>query len=291
MNKSCSLCTFTKNFTVNWLILYPHNKIIRPLYTFIFARPSMQFFNNLVLNLALHGRGYNNCCDSKTSGEEIFFQILSRYNPKLCIDIGANKGDYSEKILSMTNSDVIAFEPLPKAYSTLVKLSEKFPNRLTTINEGVGSERAELDLHFGDDNSELASFSKEVKKIDFIASLNVNSIKTKVDTLDNFFIYSQFRDREIDLLKIDTEGFEYEVLFGAINTIKKCKPKFIQIEFNWHQLFRLHSLYSLAEFLPNYAAYQMLPYGKGLVLRDLKSPESNIYRYSNFVFIREGVLI
>lgn len=291
MNKTCSFCNLTKNLIVKWMILYPYNKIVRPIYTFIFARPSMQFFNNLILNLALHGRGYNNCCDSKTSGEEIFFKILSRHNPKLCIDIGANKGTYTQKLLSMTDSDVIAFEPLPKAYAILARLSEKFPNRLTTINEGVGSEVAELELHFGDDDSELASFSGEVKEIDFIASSNINSIKTQVNTLDNFLIKSKFRGQEIDLLKIDTEGFEYEVLVGAMNTIEKCKPKFIQIEFNWHQLFRLHSLHSFTKFLPNYVAYQILPYGKGLVYRDLKSPESNIYRYSNFVFIREGVLI
>jgi FkbM family methyltransferase len=251
----------------------------------------MQKINDAILGLALHGRGYNNCCNSKTTGEELFFEILKGYNPKLCIDIGANKGNYSESILSKTNADVVAFEPLPKAYETLIKLKERFPNRLKTVNEGVGSENAELNLHYGGDQSELATFIAEANKMDFISAENKNSIKVQVNTLDNFFINNNLRPKEIDLLKIDTEGFEYEVLVGAKNTIDIMKPKFIQIEYNWHQLFRMQSLYSISLMLENYKTYQMLPYGKGLVERDAKRPESNIYYYSNFLFIRSDIKI
>ena len=44
----------------------------------------------------------------------------------------------------------------------------------------------------------------------------------------------------VDLIKIDTEGYEMNVLKGSRNFISK--PKFIQIEFNWHQLFTNNSL-------------------------------------------------
>ena len=249
----------------------------------------MQKINNVIFDLALHGRGYNNCCDSKSTGEEIFLRLFQKYNPKLCIDVGANKGHYSERLLSITDANVIAFEPLPKTYQTLSKLKEKFPNRLIAINEGIGSQSAELELHFGGDESELASFSIEVNQIDYVALENTNTIKVPVNTLDNYFSEDKFKDQEIDLLKIDTEGFEYEVLMGAKNTIVNLKPKFIQIEYNWHQLFKLQTLHSLATLLPNYICYQMLPYGKGLALRDTKRPESNIYHYSNFVFVRKDI--
>jgi FkbM family methyltransferase len=280
----CSICGAFRKLVIH----YPFGAI-RRVYRFIFARPSMQRINNAILELALHGRGYNNCCDFKSTGEAIFFQILSKYNPKLCIDVGANIGHYAERLLSITNTDVIAFEPLPKAYEKLSKLKGKFPNRLITINEGVGSESAELELYFGGEESELASFCGEVNQIEYVALENTNTIKVPVNTLDNYFSESQFKDHEIDLLKIDTEGFEYEVLFGAKNTIDKLKPKFIQIEYNLHQLFRLHTLQSIAILLPNYLPYQMLPFGKGLVMRDAKSPESNIYHYSNFVFVRKDI--
>ena len=89
---------------------------------------------------------------------------------------------------------------------------------------------------------------------------------------------------EIDLVKIDTEGFELEVFEGAINTFAKIKPKFIQIEFNWHQLFRNTSLNLFAEKLPNYDIYQLVH--SGWVKRDAKDPLTNIYLFSNFIFVR-----
>ena len=93
------------------------------------------------------------------------------------------------------------------------------------------------------------------------------------------------------LLKIDTEGYEYEVLLGARQTIENRKPKFIQIEYNWHQLFKGQSLYKLASLLPNYVTYQLLPHGSGLSKVDARRPEANIYHYSNFVFIRKDIAV
>lgn len=252
----------------------------------------MQAFNNVVFNLALNAKGYANyySCHPKSTGEEKFLKLFSQHNPQLCINIGANKGDYSEALLSLTNSGVIAFEPLPKTFARLARLQTRFPNRLITVNKGVGDQNVELDLHFGDDDSTLATFSKEVNEIDYVGQNNRNAIRMEVITLDRFFKEShELESPQIDLLKIDTEGYEYEVLVGAKETLENRKPKFIQIEYNWHQLFKGQSLSKLASLLPNYVAFQLLPHGSGLNKVDVKRPESNIYHYSNFVFIREDL--
>lgn len=265
---------------------------LREPYLFIFGRPSMQFLNDVVLNLALNARGYANyySCHPKSTGEEKFLRLFAKHNPRLCVDIGANKGDYSETLLHLTDSRVIAFEPLPKTFDILTKLQARFPNRMTVVNKGVGDKDAVLDLNFGDEDSTLASFSKEVSEIDYVGQNNRNAIKIEVITLDRFFKESNAPEcSQIDLLKIDTEGYEYEVLIGAKETIESRKPKFIQIEYNWHQLFKGQSLYKLASLLPNYVPYQLLPHGSGLNKVDVKRPESNIYHYSNFVFVREDI--
>ncbi len=44
------------------------------------------------------------------------------------------------------------------------------------------------------------------------------------------------------MLKIDTEGFEYEVLLGSLKFIDGFRPRIIQIEFNLHHLFRGQSI-------------------------------------------------
>ena len=114
-------------------------------------------------------------------------------------------------------------------------------------------------------------------------------LQARLNTLDNFFKDFDPKFSEIDLIKIDTEGFEHEVLVGAANTLVKYRPKFIQIEFNHHQLFRSQSIYSFSKILKNYKVFQMLPYNHGLVLRGPKLAEANIFQFSNFVFIRQDI--
>ena len=78
----------------------------------------------------------------------------------------------------------------------------------------------------------------------------------------------------------------FDLLPGAFETLARLRPRFVQIEYNWHQLFRGCSLMKLAELLPGYVAYQLLPHRAGMVRRDVERPESNITFYSNFVFVR-----
>jgi FkbM family methyltransferase len=267
-------------------------RVVAAIYAYIFARPWAQPFNNVILQLALRGQGYKNCCDPKSTGEAIFIELLASTAPTLCIDIGANKGEYSQTLLSRTKATVIAFEPLPKAFENLSKLKAAYPERFDALNVGVGAKEDTLQLHYGSEDSKLASFSAETSQIAYVGARNVNVMQVPVVTLDSYaekHLYGRF-DR-LDLLKIDTEGFEYEVLQGAQKTIARLRPKFIQLEYNWHQLFRATSLKRLSELMPGYTAYQLLPYGSGLVKRDVNRPESNIFHYSNFVFVREGVSI
>lgn len=258
-------------------------------YLLIFARPSAQRFNNLVFQLALRAKGYNNSGDLNATGEAIFINLLASTKPRLCIDIGANKGEYSKALLSATEAHVIAFEPLPKAFSILQKLTNTYSERFTAENVGIGKENTTLDLFYGEADSQLASFSSDVNQIEYVGMSNTNKMSVPVIKLDSYLNRIEKDFDSLDLLKIDTEGFEYEVLLGAQKTIRKLKPKFIQIEYNWHQLFRAQSLRTLASLIPKYRVYQLLPYGNGLVLRNLDLPESNICHYSNFVFVRSDV--
>ena len=54
---------------------------------------------------------------------------------------------------------------------------------------------------------------------------NCDKIKIKTDTIDNLFL-----DKKVDFIKLDIEGFEYYVLLGGLETIKKYKP-YILIEY------------------------------------------------------------
>jgi FkbM family methyltransferase len=256
-------------------------------YMALLARPSGQPLNDAILHLALRARGYNNFSDPRATGEDHFIDLLASTSPTLCVDVGANRGAYSAALLTRTNARVIAFEPLPGAFEALSTLASRHPGRLQAVNMGVGARCETLTLHHGTDDSELASFSPEVQGLDYVGRHNVHALDVPVVTLDSYFAGPEGAGVEaIDLLKIDTEGFEYEVLLGARETLARLRPRFVQIEYNWHQLFRDCSLRKLAGLLPGYVAYQLLPHGGGMVRRDVDRPESNIPYFSNFVFVR-----
>lgn len=250
------------------------------------ARPKAQNINDALLKITLAARGYDNCCDIKTSGEAQFLRKLAKENPRICIDVGANTGKYTKFILENSNSDVIAFEPLQNSFEKLKSLELQFPTRLDARNIGVADEAGELELFYGSKNSELATFSVAVNEIDFVNSTNTNSVTTQVITLDSLIEPIISKYGKVDLLKIDTEGFEYNVLAGARKFLVELKPKYIQIEFNLHQLYAGNSLKSISALLPDYRCFQLLPYRNGMVERDTETPESNIFKYSNFIFKR-----
>lgn len=184
------------------------------------------------------------------------------------------------ELLEKTNARVVSFEPLPTAFQKLVEVTKNSAERVVLENKGVGSEEDVLTIHYNPNALSHASFSEEVKKVSYVS--NEEKVEVPVITLDG---YCEANDiTTIDLVKIDTEGYESEVFEGAKNTFSNIKPKFIQIEFNWHQLFRNTSLNYFAEQLPDYDVYQLVP--SGWVKRDAKDPLTNIYHFSNFIFVR-----
>lgn len=243
--------------------------------------PELSQLTDFLLAQALSARGYNNYRSKDESGETFFIRnILAPTTPSLCIDIGANVGDYTCELLRTTNAKVISFEPLPESFKSMQERVLPFSERVVLENKGVGAVNQELTIHFNPNALSHASFSEEIKKVSYIS--NEQQLLVPVVTLDSYC--QEHKISEIDLIKIDTEGFEDEVFKGAARVFQDIKPRFIQIEFNYHQLFKNTSLNYFAELLPDYRVFQLLP--NSWIERDPRSPLSNIFEFSNFVFVR-----
>lgn len=160
------------------------------------------------------------------------FELL-RHLPKtennLFIDVGANRGDAIHSIL-MTRPDtvVFAFEPNTFLIQKLIKIYAKDP-RVTIYNCGLGNEQTQFDLFIPFYNNYmfdgLASFKEENAR-DWLKGrlygfteqkLQLKKINCSVKRLDDFSLKPYF-------IKIDVQGFEYEVLSGAIDTLKQARP-------------------------------------------------------------------
>jgi FkbM family methyltransferase len=144
----------------------------------------------------------------------------------LVFDIGANIGFYSLQLVKRTAARVYAFEPEPDNFRRLQRniCLNKFETRITPFNIAVSNESGNITFY-----KSLKGHSGwgSLAKYDDIAA---SEIKVKAISLDDFC--ARHRIGEIGLLKIDVEGYEFEVLDGARHLLARQAAKYILIEFN-----------------------------------------------------------
>ena len=166
------------------------------------------------------------------------FLLENKKNVHTYFDIGANKGQSIELFKKMNaNSQIHSFEPTPKLYRDLVK---KFENDKTIKinNIGLGKEKDILTFYSFNKSSPVNSFLPMDKKSKFYKARLYNSSsndsnftnQTKIDvtSVDNYCNDNNIK--EIDFMKIDTQGFEEEVLQGSKKMLQEHKISIIQLE-------------------------------------------------------------
>jgi len=136
-------------------------------------------------------------------------------NFSLAIDIGANVGLHSLRFSKLFNQ-VESFEPFSINYECLKENIKTFDN-INIHNIGLGSVAStqEIMLPEDSDNSGAPSI------VDFVnTDRKIIKEEVKISVLDDFNFQPNF-------IKIDTQGFEMEILKGAVNTLKTYKPVLI----------------------------------------------------------------
>lgn len=250
------------------------------------SRRSLQPLIDLVLKILVRTRGYGFCCDMDKTGERHLIETLSSLDPQLCIDVGANRGEYSNEWLARTSARVVAIEPLPVEFRYLQKMEQLHSQRFRALNVAASNNNGDTKIYFGNANTQLATLNPEVNRLGYVGKTNTEELSVATRTLDDIMAEPSLKDvTQIDMLKIDVEGHELEVLHGSVKTIKDLKPSAIQIEYNEHHMLRGHTLSMIHDALPGYHCFQLLPYARGLVRRDSRHPLSNHFGYANFVFL------
>lgn len=148
--------------------------------------------------------------------EVTYGYLLERWKPQIFIDIGANNGTHS--IFFLNNKvKTISFEPNPMCLPHF--------QRLCVVNGisgdmrllAIGEEKGDVDLVYPPSRTFLGSVNPKVK-----AESGSETIKVRQEKLDGFF--SEIKQSERVLIKIDTEGNELKVLLGAKKVLEKLKP-------------------------------------------------------------------
>lgn len=151
-------------------------------------------------------------CYGEYAEYEVSFllEVIRAINkPKTVVyDVGANIG-YHTTAFASTGADVYAFEPNPLTYQLLEKNTKKL-NNVWLAQCAIGAENGSILVEDFD--------PKEIT--------NYGEVKVGADSGTEVPLIA-LDSQELpmpDLIKIDVEGFEYQVLCGAVNIINQARP-------------------------------------------------------------------
>lgn len=251
------------------------------LYAFIFGRAAFYKFNHMVYHFGLRGMGVLNHYSGYLAGEEGWIReyIATKTNP-IIIDVGANKGGYSQYILNLCpNATILAFEPHPQTFKMLCKTIQA--TNFKPFNLGAGDKAESLILYDYDakEGSEHASLYKDV--IQDLHSGKASTHPVDVVRLDDFLKNQNISN--IDLLKIDTEGNEFNVLLGAKELLQSNGVQAIHFEFNEMNIVSKTTFKDFWGLLSSYTLYRLMPGGKLLEIKQYSAIDCEIFGYQNII--------
>lgn len=163
----------------------------------------------------------------RTPATDPFLQLLQVIRSQAIdtvIDVGANKGQFASELRATGfQGKIVSFEPLPDAYEELKAASASDPNWQVHDRCAVGAAAGTATMNVSG-NSVSSSLLPMTEAHTSAASRSryVDTVEVPVIRLDDIADEHRFKDGRC-LLKIDTQGFEWEVLDGAEATLSMCQ--------------------------------------------------------------------
>jgi len=160
----------------------------------------------------------------------------------VCLDVGADKGNYSLMMAKLNAKKIYAFEPCNNVRLTLERnVSENKYEKIIHIYSVALSNK----------NGE-AKLSKDGSKI---SSGNDNSVNIKVRKYDDYKTNCQLEN--IDFVKMDIEGHELLALKGMEKTLLECKPQLlVEVHTDFLENYG-NSVNELIEYIQNKLSYKI----------------------------------
>ena len=199
--------------------------------------------------------------DKKKMNFDKIYQIFFD-NELVIFDVGANKGQSIERFKKIfPNSIIHAFEPIKKESDYLI---DKYANNKTIIinNIALGEKRYQKDLNISK-RTGVSSFNEFNLDHEWIKvrskqyNTNIEGFLegrqlVRVESIDNYCIKNNIN--KIDILKIDTQGYEDLVLAGAAQMLNKNLIKSVELEIIFDDTYDKYLTFSDLEkyLLPNF---------------------------------------
>ena len=162
--------------------------------------------------------------------------------PLTVLDIGAHKGETIDFFLKNFNlNKIYSFEPNNELF---LYLKKKFSSseKIKLFNLGLGDQQERRSLNVSSESSSSTlniidkntNYYKKKEKIILFFSKNKNYFKSKqeieIEKLSNIILSEKIE--KIDILKIDVEGYEFEVLKG-LTSVDFRKINYVYFEHHY----------------------------------------------------------
>ncbi len=167
---------------------------------------------------------------SPTSPTEELIAALRKFEIDMVLDVGANKGQFASDIRHWGYAGrIVSFEPLSQAHESLQLTSTGDPLWDTYPRCALGDHVGEVEINIAG-NSESSSILPMLESHRSAAPESAYQGKeiVPITTLDA--VAGQYlKDARATFLKIDTQGFEWQVLDGARDTLPHIKGILVEL--------------------------------------------------------------
>jgi len=145
-------------------------------------------------------------------------QIYGKQNFRVVFDVGANVGQTAVVYRKeFRNAEIYSFEPVSATFQKL-EANLGVTEGVHLFKIGFGSKASSVEISLGEDSRTSSILYPQGSVLESV----------EIETLDDFVVQHDLDC--IDLLKIDTEGYELEVLKGGYGLLRTQRIAMIYIE-------------------------------------------------------------
>jgi FkbM family methyltransferase len=157
-------------------------------------------------------------------------QLIEEAGPRAVIDVGANTGQFANWVRdSGFKGQIVSFEPQPAEHAELVVSAESDPDWIIAPRCALGATDGTAQLNVAGNSYSSSLLEMLDRHADNAPkSAFVDTVETPLRRLDD--VLSELGiDPTGALLKVDTQGFEAEVLRGATSALQVVSAVHIEI--------------------------------------------------------------
>jgi len=197
----------------------------------------------------------------KDSEEGILRNVIARLHPVAVLDVGANIGQYGRMLRGIGYAGVIiSFEPLSSAYEKLTVEAGADSSWIVAPRAALGSTKGSIEINVS--RNSVSSSVLAMKEAHLAVAPQSRYVATETVALERLddLLPAIFTGAGPIFLKMDTQGYEEEVLTGAAGILSRVVA--VQMEISLVPLYEgaptlVHIVSAMADH--GYHLFQVIP--------------------------------